>query len=99
MDQFIISDLHGVLIVDATVASHPIVQTVSNPDQITSIFDTITYSKGSSLIRMLEDFVGEDVFKASVTAYLEKHKEATAVTDDLLEEVEALNTDTNIDVR
>lgn len=99
MDQFIIDDLHPVLTIDATVASHPIVLTVSNPDQITAIFDTITYSKGSSLIRMLEDFVGEDVFKASVTAYLEKHKESTAVTDDLLEELEALNIDGSIDIR
>lgn len=45
MDQFIIADLHPVLILDATLGSHPIVQTVLTPDEITAIFDTISYNK------------------------------------------------------
>ena len=49
--QFLTSDLHRVMDLDATVNSHPIVQTVENPDQITEIFDSITYSKGASVLR------------------------------------------------
>ena len=49
--QFLTSDLHRVMDLDATVNSHPIVQPVENPDQITEIFDTITYSKGASVLR------------------------------------------------
>jgi glutamyl aminopeptidase len=49
--QFLTSDLHRVMDLDATVNSHPIVQAVENPDQITEIFDTITYSKGASVLR------------------------------------------------
>lgn len=45
MDQFIIDDVHPVLILDATLGSHPIVQTVVTPDEITAIFDTISYNK------------------------------------------------------
>ena len=30
---------------DATLSSHPIVQPVDTPDQITSIFDAISYAK------------------------------------------------------
>ena len=44
--QFLTSDLHRVMNLDATINSHPIVQAVDHPDQITEIFDAISYSKG-----------------------------------------------------
>ncbi|XP_059219771.1 glutamyl aminopeptidase [Stomoxys calcitrans] len=90
-DQFITNTLHGVLALDATLGSHPIIQTVANPDQITEIFDTITYSKGSSIIRMLDDFLGDDNFEHAVTNYLNEFKYKNAVTDDFLTEIEKLN--------
>ncbi|KAI8123273.1 Glutamyl aminopeptidase [Lucilia cuprina] len=90
-DQFIVNTLHGVLNLDATLGAHPIVQTVANPDQITEIFDTITYSKGSSIIRMLEDFLGPDNFQKAVTNYLEEFKYKNAVTDDFLTVIDKLN--------
>ena len=37
--QFLTSDLHDVLDLDSSVSSHPIVQEVSHPDQITELFD------------------------------------------------------------
>ena len=91
MDQFLIDDLHGVLSLDATLASHPIVQTVTNPDQITEMFDTITYSKGSSVIRMLDNFVGEANFQTAVTNYLNANKYGNAETNDLLTQIDNLN--------
>lgn len=45
LDQFLIGDLHAVLSLDATFGSHPIIQTVTTPDQITEVFDTISYNK------------------------------------------------------
>jgi hypothetical protein len=39
---------------DATINSHPIIQTVEHPDQITEIFDTISYSKGAAVLRYNE---------------------------------------------
>lgn len=90
MDMFLIDDMHSVMILDATLASHPIVQTAESPDQITELFDSITYNKGAAVIRMLEDFVGGEVFRNSVTAYLTRHSYKNAVTEDLLTEVEAL---------
>lgn len=91
-----LDDLHGVLNLDATSSSHSIVQTVETPDQITEIFDTITYSKGASIIRMLEDFIGPKNFQLSVTNYLNKHKYDNAITDDLLTEIDALKLDLNV---
>lgn len=91
LEQFLIEDLHPVLVTDATLASHPIVQTVETPDQITEVFDAITYNKGASVIRMMEDFVGETNFQQSVTNYLNNHAFGNAVTDDLLSEIDKLN--------
>ncbi|XP_053945174.1 glutamyl aminopeptidase-like [Anastrepha ludens] len=91
LDQFISYRLHAVLTLDATLGSHPIIQTVESPAEITEIFDTITYGKGGSLIRMLEDFIGADNFQTAVTNYLNKFKYKNAVTDDLLTEIENLN--------
>ncbi|XP_017474764.1 PREDICTED: glutamyl aminopeptidase-like [Rhagoletis zephyria] len=90
-DQFITDTLHRVLSLDATLGSHPIIQTVANPDQITEIFDTITYSKGSSIIRMLEDFIGAENFQKAVTNYLNEYKYSNAVTDNFLTEIDKLN--------
>ncbi|XP_055901791.1 uncharacterized protein LOC129938333 [Eupeodes corollae] len=95
-DQFIIATVHGVLSLDATLGSHPIIQKVENPDQITEIFDTITYSKGSSIIRMMEDFLTPDVFEKAVTNYLNEYKYSNAVTDDFLAEIDKLGLEINV---
>ncbi len=44
-DQFVVDTLLSVLKLDAELSSHPVLQEVSNPDQITEIFDTISYDK------------------------------------------------------
>ncbi|XP_017484575.1 PREDICTED: glutamyl aminopeptidase-like [Rhagoletis zephyria] len=96
LDQFLASDLHSVLNLDATLASHPIVQTVESPAQITELFDSITYSKGASVIRMLEDLVGEEKFRNATKNYLLKFYYSNAETDDFLTEIEALESDFDV---
>uniref|UniRef100_A0A1B0AGP0 glutamyl aminopeptidase n=1 Tax=Glossina pallidipes TaxID=7398 RepID=A0A1B0AGP0_GLOPL len=96
LDQFLISDMHGVMKLDATLASHPIVQTVETPDQITELFDSITYSKGATIIRMLEDLVGAEKFRNATTNYLNRFIYSNAETNDFLSEVEAVITDIDI---
>ena len=78
--QFLTSDLHRVLNLDATINSHPIVQEVNHPDQITEIFDTISYSKGASVLRMLEQFMGEEEFRQGIHNFLERYKYYNAAT-------------------
>ena len=45
--DFLNKKMAPVLDLDATLASHPIVVNVDTPDQITAVFDTISYSKGN----------------------------------------------------
>ncbi|XP_015116430.1 glutamyl aminopeptidase isoform X1 [Diachasma alloeum] len=83
MNRFLPETLHPVFITDAKLSSHPIVQTVANPDEITAIFDVITYSKGASVLRMLDNFVGSETFNWGVTTYLNQFEYSNAETADL----------------
>eukprot|EP00058_Branchiostoma_floridae_P012436 XP_002597924.1 hypothetical protein BRAFLDRAFT_79834 [Branchiostoma floridae] len=58
--QFVSTDYTGALKLDALKNSHPIEVPVGHPDEVDEIFDTISYSKGASVIRMLHDFIGDE---------------------------------------
>ena len=51
--------------------------------EIESIFDTISYKKGASIIHMLERLVGEQTIRSGLSRYLKRHEYDTAVTSDL----------------
>ncbi|KAI5638874.1 peptidase family m1 domain-containing protein [Phthorimaea operculella] len=88
LELFLTKTLHSVLVTDAKLSSHPIVQTVDTPDQITAIFDAISYNKGASILRMLEGFIGEENFRKGVSDYLKKYEFGNTVTKDLLDMLE-----------
>ncbi|KAI8521597.1 hypothetical protein Bbelb_013510 [Branchiostoma belcheri] len=83
LDQFIVQDLQPVYGLDALTTSHPIILPVNRPEEITEIFDSISYSKGASVIRMLRSFLGETAFQTGITQYLTDFSYSTARTDDL----------------
>ncbi|XP_033499123.1 glutamyl aminopeptidase [Epinephelus lanceolatus] len=72
-DIMIISDVLPVMVDDALLSSHPIIVDVSTPAQITSVFDAISYSKGASILRMLEDWMGKDMFRDGCRKYLKDY--------------------------
>ncbi|KAH8399402.1 hypothetical protein KR215_009736, partial [Drosophila sulfurigaster] len=96
LEQFQILSMHSVLIFDAKLSSHPIVQKVESPDEITAIFDTISYDKAGSILRMLENLVGSEKFEEAVTNYLIKFEYGNTVTDDFLTEVAAVFSDLDV---
>ena len=53
--------------IDAVALSHEIATDVNNPDEINEIFDDITYSKGGSVIRMSNYFIGNETFNRGIT--------------------------------
>jgi puromycin-sensitive aminopeptidase len=58
-------------------------QMADDPRDIEAMFDVLTYRKGASVLRMLEQYVGPDVFRAGVRDYLRQHAYGNATTDDL----------------
>lgn len=68
---------------DAQQTTHPVVQPVRNLEEANAAFDGITYSKGLSVITMLEAYLGEEAFRTGVRAYMQKHQYGNTVTSDL----------------
>jgi puromycin-sensitive aminopeptidase len=56
---------------------------VQSPDEANEMFDALTYGKGSSVLRMIEQFIGEEAFRNGVGAYLRAHAYSNTVTADL----------------
>ena len=81
--QFVSNDTNRGLSLDGLKSSHPIEQEVSNPAEIGQLFDAISYSKGASILRMLEDFLEEQPFRRGLHQYLTAHEYANARTEDL----------------
>ncbi len=93
--KFILDDTNRAFELDALDNSHPIEQAVNNPDEIGQLFDAISYSKGASLIRMLENYIGESIFQKGIQIYIKKHAYKNTTTDDLWNAL-SLNSNTNV---
>ena len=61
----------------------PIEANVDDPAEIRELFDAISYSKGGSVLRMLEDFLGAEVFQKGLHDYLKAHEYGNARTEHL----------------
>jgi aminopeptidase N len=68
---------------DARATTHPIQQTINTEAEANSAFDDITYHKGQSFLRMLESFLGENVFRDGIRKYIAAHKYSNSTTADL----------------
>ena len=88
-EQYISGRLAVALRLDALQTSHPIEIEVHHPDEISEIFDQVSYAKGSSIIRMLAEFLGEKDFRQGLRNYLKKHAYGNAVTNDLWKALES----------
>ncbi|TBU12758.1 aminopeptidase [Hamiltosporidium tvaerminnensis] len=72
LDIFFSEDVEASMSYDSLQSKNAIVVPVFNPNDINQIFDGISYFKGASLIRMLENYVGRENFKNAIQNYLEK---------------------------
>jgi aminopeptidase N len=73
----------GAYFLDSLTTSHPINVKVESPVQIREVFDAISYSKGGMVLRMLEHYIGENVFKRGLHNYLNEHAYGNAEGNDL----------------
>lgn len=68
---------------DGLTATRKIEFPVIKPEEANGMFDVLTYEKGASVLRMLEQYIGAAKFKEGVNLYLSKHKFANTETHDL----------------
>jgi puromycin-sensitive aminopeptidase len=71
------------LTVDGLHSTRPIEFPVEAPRDADAMFDTLTYEKGASVLRMLEQYVGPEVFRSGVRQYLDRHAYGSTETADL----------------
>jgi puromycin-sensitive aminopeptidase len=76
------------LAIDGVHATRPIEYPVGPPKEAEGMFDLLTYEKGCAVLRMLEQYIGPEVFRDGVRTYLKAHAYANTVTTDLWDALE-----------
>jgi len=71
--------------VDSLASTRPVEFEVGSPEEADEMFDALTYGKGSSVLRMIEQYLSEETFRRGVGNYLRRHAYGNTVTADLWE--------------
>jgi aminopeptidase N len=87
MRQQEIGETLGALVSDSVPSVRMIRANAESPADIQALFDGIAYGKAASVLRMVEAYVGPDVFQRGVNAYLERHKYANATAEDFWNQI------------
>lgn len=74
---------------DSLASTRPIEYEVISPVEAEGMFDILTYEKGAAVVRMLEQFLGEEKFRAGIRRYMQEHQFDNADTPDLWAAIEA----------
>ena len=77
------SDRGAALAIDSLNCTRPIEFPIRSPEQAEGMFDVLTYHKGASVLRMLEQYLGTHRFRAGIRRYLRTHQFSSADTSDL----------------
>jgi aminopeptidase N len=70
---------------DSRVTTHPIEGPVNSTADFFSVFDAITYQKGSSVLKQLAYLVGEDNHRIGVSNYLKEHAYGNTTLKDFID--------------
>ena len=81
-DSFTVSRAAAMQI-DGLKSTRPIEFPVEKPEEAAGMFDVLTYEKGASVLRMLEQYLGAQAFRDGIRLYLRRHQYANAETTDL----------------
>lgn len=82
-EEFLSNDYSSARKKDAMRHTHAVRTDIHHPKEIAEVFDDITYRKGSSSIRMLWHYLGEEDFRLGLSAYLKDHSYGNATSEDL----------------
>ncbi|MBX3312811.1 MAG: M1 family metallopeptidase [Actinobacteria bacterium] len=73
---------------DSLSTTRPIEYEVVTAEDAEGMFDVLTYEKGASVVRMLQQYLGEDRFQAGIRHYLRTHAYGNTATTDLWDAIE-----------
>ncbi len=69
---------------DQLSTTHPIASSARDTIEAFSNFDGISYSKGASVLRQLQYYIGDEAFRAAIGQYFKKFAEKNTTLDDFL---------------
>ena len=76
------------LATDALASTRAIEFPVVRAAEAEEMFDPLTYQKGGGVLRMLEQYLGADVFRKGIAAYIHRHRYGNTETADLWDAIE-----------
>lgn len=85
--RFYLSSKRNAYSVDNRVSSHPIEMPVPSTADFYTVFDSITYSKGASVLMQLEQVVGPETYRQGVSHYLQKYSEGNTRLEDFINSI------------
>src|SRR4051795_5123659 len=77
-----VAGTNGSLAGDSTRSTRPIRQKAETRNEINALFDGIAYGKTAAVLRMQENWVGEETFRDGIRAYLKKYSYSNAAAED-----------------
>ncbi|WP_027346850.1 aminopeptidase N [Hamadaea tsunoensis] len=86
---FAVSEKLSAYLADQGPTSHPIRLPIHDVAQAMSIFDSITYPKGASVLYQLMCYVGEENFIQGMTAYFARYAWSNTTLQDLVDSLSA----------
>ncbi len=86
--DFLLDQTDGAYTMDSLKNSHPINANVSDPRGVSQLSYEIRYGKGSNILRMIEAYVGKDVFMKALRNYLREFSYGNASGSDLWNAIE-----------
>src|SRR5438067_5418024 len=75
--------------IDGQSSTRPVEFPVGRPEEAESMFDVLTYQKGCAVLRMLEQYLGDEPFRQGIRRYLDTHRHGNTETTDLWDAIEA----------
>ncbi|KAI6205137.1 Aminopeptidase [Aphelenchoides besseyi] len=81
--SFLNDEISSAFALDSLRSSHPIEVPINDPSELSSIYDSITYDKSNSLLRMLYRYLGPAKFREGLRIYVKRFQYSNAVTTDL----------------
>jgi tricorn protease interacting factor F2/3 len=88
--DFVILRMDGALKGDSLAGTHPVETEVTDPSSVAQIFDEISYGKGGCILRMIESYVGDIVFRDGIRNYLKTYAYQNAKGKDLWNSIEGV---------
>lgn len=82
-NDFVLGETTPAFLMDSLSSTHPIHIDVKSEEDIEQIFDDISYGKGASVLRMLESYMGSELFMKGIRSYLKRYSFSNATMQDL----------------